>query len=188
VIPAAARGSRGALWRCRTGPTPTPGALDAGGLAGVVDGERGFVLARRLSGERALPTVGRAVLVSPARLCRHVLVCGATGSGKTETVLRLAWIVAKHTRAPVFYLDGKGDRDTARRFCALMQDAGRTTKSTGPMTIRSAHHLAFFGIRVLVVLRTTVDEPVTSPVSIRKPPHPRPCLIESVTGETAWGW
>jgi hypothetical protein len=43
-------------------------------------------------------------------------------------VLRLAWTVARATGAPVFYLDGKGDRDTARRFCALMADAGRETR------------------------------------------------------------
>jgi hypothetical protein len=68
------------------------------------------------------------VLLSQARLCRHVLVCGATGSGKTETVMRLAWTVAKESDAPVFYLDGKGDRETAERFCGLMADAGRTTR------------------------------------------------------------
>lgn len=28
----------------------------------------------------------------------------------------------------MFYLDGKGDRETAARFCALMVDAGRTTR------------------------------------------------------------
>ena len=50
---------------------------------------------------------------STERLCRHLLVCGATGSGKTETVLRLAWTIAKSFDAPVFYLDGKGDRETA---------------------------------------------------------------------------
>ncbi len=127
---AAGVGSRGALWHCRRRKMPVlpQGTLDPGGLTGVVDSERGFVLARRISGERALPTVGRAVLLSPERLCRHVLVCGATGSGKTETLLRLAWAVAKCTGAPVFYLDGKGDRDTARRFCALMSDAGRSTR------------------------------------------------------------
>jgi hypothetical protein len=128
--PAVILGSRGALWRRhrRKRPVLQQGALDPGGLTGMVDGERGVVLARRISGERALPTVGRAVLLSPERLCRHVLVCGATGSGKTETLLRLAWVVAKSTEAPVFYLDGKGDRDTARRFCALMSDAGRSTR------------------------------------------------------------
>jgi hypothetical protein len=129
-VRAAGVGSRGALWhrRWRKMPMLPQGTLDPGGLTGVVDGERGFVLARRISGERALPTLGRAVLLSPQRLCRHVLVCGATGSGKTETLLRLAWAVAKCTGAPVFYLDGKGDRDTARRFCALMSDAGRSTR------------------------------------------------------------
>lgn len=117
------------LWRRRRKrPVLPQGTLDPGGLTGMVDGERGFVLAQRLSGERALPTVGRAVLLSPERLCRHVLVCGATGSGKTETLLRLAWAVAKCSGAPVFYLDGKGDRETARRFCALMSDAGRQTR------------------------------------------------------------
>ncbi len=128
---ATARGGRGALWWHRhrsKRPVLPQGTLDPGGLTGMVDGERGFVLARRISGERALPTVGRAVLLSPERLCRHVLVCGATGSGKTETLLRLAWAVAKSSSAQVFYLDGKGDRDTARRFCALMNDAGRSTR------------------------------------------------------------
>lgn len=83
------------------------------------------MLARRLGGERALPSENGLVLVSPERLCRHVLVCGATGSGKTESLLRLAWTIAKTSSAPVFYLDGKGDRQTAMRFCALMTDADR---------------------------------------------------------------
>ena len=85
-------------------------------LLGCASGETGFALARRLAGERALPVDRGVVLLSPERLCRHLLVCGATGSGKTETVLRLAYAVAKSTDAPVFYLDGKGDRETAARF------------------------------------------------------------------------
>ena len=89
---------------------------------------QGAVFARMLAGERALPVVGRHVLLSKERLCRHVLVCGATGSGKTETVLRLAWAVAKGTRAPVFYLDGKGDHGAAERFVGLMADAGRRAR------------------------------------------------------------
>ena len=103
------------------GNAPTP-------LVAEAEGERGFVIAHRLSGERALPVAGRNVLLSQARLCRHVLVCGATGAGKTETVMRLAWVVAKETDAPVFYFDGKGDRETAERFCGLMTDAGRVTR------------------------------------------------------------
>ena len=97
-------------------------------LVGEADGERGFVLAARLGGERALPIDRGMVLLSPRRLCHHVLVCGATGSGKTETLLRLAWTIAKSSDAPVFYLDGKGDRQTAERFCGLMADANRACR------------------------------------------------------------
>ncbi len=97
-------------------------------LVAEAEGERGFVVAERVSGERALPVVGRLVLLSEERLCRHLLVCGATGAGKTETLLRLAWTVAKESDAPVFYLDGKGDRENAERFAGLMAGAGRETR------------------------------------------------------------
>jgi len=116
--------------RSRLAPTEATAAVpsDVGTLVGEADGERGFALATRLAGERALPVDRGMVLLSPRRLCRHLLVCGATGSGKTETVLRLAWAVARESDAPVFYLDGKGDRDTAARFCGLMAGAGRQTR------------------------------------------------------------
>ncbi len=105
------------------GETRTP--QDGGALVGQAEGERGVTLALRLAGERALPVDRGLVVLSPSRICRHLLVCGATGSGKTETVLRLAWAIAKCSDAPVFYLDGKGDRETAERFCGLMEDADR---------------------------------------------------------------
>jgi Helicase HerA-like C-terminal len=112
----------------RRRPTPRAGLTALVRLVGEADGERGFAFARRLAGERALPVDGGLVLLSPGRLCRHLLVCGATGSGKTETLLRLAYAVARCSDAPVFYLDGKGDRDTAERFAGLMADAGRGTR------------------------------------------------------------
>ena len=104
----AATQKRGVFARRRRGPSPGgPGgagpavarvAQDA--LVGEADGERGVALAMRLGGERALPVDRGMVLLSPGRLCRHLLVCGATGSGKTETVLRLAWTIAKSFDAP----------------------------------------------------------------------------------------
>ncbi len=97
-------------------------------LSAHADGEQGVVIANRLAGERALPSTGGLVVLSPQRLRRHMLVCGATGAGKTETLLRIAWTLAKSTEAPIFYLDGKGDRQTAERFSGLMADAGRATR------------------------------------------------------------
>lgn len=94
-------------------------------LSASARGEWGVMIAQKLSGEQALPTVGRAVVLSPERLARHVLLMGATGSGKTESAMRLAYTLARETDARVFYLDGKGDRQGARRFVSLMQAAGR---------------------------------------------------------------
>ena len=110
-------------------PSPQRGVPVQGSepLVGEADGEHGFVIAHRISGERAVPVSGRNVLLSQERMCRHLLVTGATGSGKTETLLRLAWAVAKQSDAKVFYLDGKGDQETAERFSGLMADAGRRT-------------------------------------------------------------
>jgi hypothetical protein len=102
-------------------PSPDP-------LVAEAQGERGFVIGKQLAGERALPSDEGLVLLSPQRLCRHLLVCGATGSGKTETVLRLAYAAAKCSNNPVFYVDGKGDAENAQRFVGLMADAGRDTR------------------------------------------------------------
>lgn len=96
-------------------------------LTAKAGGEEGIVLARRIGGERALPTtLGGLVVLSPARLCRHVLIAGATGAGKTETALRIAYTLAASSQGvPVFYLDAKGDQRNAARFHALMGLAGR---------------------------------------------------------------
>jgi hypothetical protein len=81
-----------------------------------------------LSGDGALPCVGDLAVLPLNRLCHQVLVMGATGAGKSESALRIAWTLAKATDVAVFYLDAKGDRLTAERFCGLMADAGRTPR------------------------------------------------------------
>lgn len=108
--------------------SPSATGCPAGLLVASAGGEQGVVLARRLGGELALPVAAGFAVLSLDRLRRHMLVCGATGSGKTETLLRVAWSIAKTTGAQVFYLDGKGDRETAERFCGLMADAGRQAR------------------------------------------------------------
>jgi hypothetical protein len=59
------------------------------------------------------------------RLEKTVLVIGAPGSGKTETLLRLAHGVANESDWCVFVLDAKGDPHTQTRFAHLMAQAGR---------------------------------------------------------------
>jgi hypothetical protein len=57
-------------------------------------------------------------------LNRHAVVVGGSGTGKTEFLLRLAYLVAKILRWQVFYIDAKGDYDLANRFMATMAHAG----------------------------------------------------------------
>jgi TraM recognition site of TraD and TraG len=87
--------------------------------------EPGFELGRHVDGDKLLPTRLGRVRMPLARLRKTVLVVGAPGSGKTETLLRLAHGAARSTDWCVFVLDAKGDRSTQERFAALMQHAGR---------------------------------------------------------------
>lgn len=89
----------------------------------------GAVLGRRLAGERALPIgIGGSLIWPFADMRRHAVILGASGSGKTETSMRIAHEVASKSEAQVFYLDAKGDRGSAERFCALMGAAGRAVR------------------------------------------------------------
>lgn len=63
-----------------------------------------------------------------ADMRRHAVILGASGTGKTETSMRIAYEVACKSEAPVFYLDAKGDREGAERFSALMSAAGRRVR------------------------------------------------------------
>jgi len=85
----------------------------------------GLFLGYKLGGDDLLPTRRGRVALPFARLEHHLVVAGATGSGKTETVLRLAYSLAATSDWTIVYIDGKGDPQTRDRFEALMAHAGR---------------------------------------------------------------
>ena len=85
----------------------------------------GVFLGYRLDGDALLPCRRGRVYLPLSRLSHHLLVAGATGSGKTETVLRIADSLARTSDWTIVYIDGKGDRETMGRFSKLMEDAGR---------------------------------------------------------------
>ena len=62
---------------------------------------------------------------------KTVLVVGSPGSGKTETLLRLAYGAAAASDWCVFVLDAKGDQRTQQRFAALMRP-GRARAAAVP--------------------------------------------------------
>jgi hypothetical protein len=70
------------------------------------------------------PFGGRYLVYDEANLGRHVAVIGQPGSGKTVTLMRLAYVAAKVYGWRVYFLDGKGDYATQREFIATMLDAG----------------------------------------------------------------
>lgn len=66
-----------------------------------------------------------AWLTYPAReLAQHAVLIGASGSGKTETLLRIAALAARTYNYQLVYIDAKGEWTTAGRFLAAMQAAG----------------------------------------------------------------
>lgn len=94
-----------------------------------VSGGDGVFLGLKLAGDGLLPVRRGRVHLPLPRLSHHLLVAGATGSGKTETALRIAYSAARASDWSIVYIDAKGDRDTSDRFAALMQHAGRRTWS-----------------------------------------------------------
>lgn len=61
----------------------------------------------------------------PAELLnRHAVIIGGSGTGKTEFLLRIAYLTAKVFKWKVFYIDAKGDVEVANRFMATMAHAG----------------------------------------------------------------
>ena len=68
----------------------------------------------------------------PTVLGRHLVIIGGSGTGKTETSLRLAYGTAVAYKWRILYLDCKGDEDMARRFMDSMKAAGLTTAAFFP--------------------------------------------------------
>jgi len=65
-------------------------------------------------------------------LILHAVVVGASGSGKSETLLRLAVAAAKVLKWQVVFVDAKGDYHNAAKFLVAMQDAGVTNVKMFP--------------------------------------------------------
>lgn len=76
-----------------------------------------YWLARRLFG-------GEFVVVDEANLGKHFVVAGLPGTGKTVSLLQLAYLASKIYGWRVYFLDGKGDYPTQREFVATMLHAG----------------------------------------------------------------
>ncbi len=69
--------------------------------------------------------VAKGLLILPtAELSKHGVVIGKSGSGKSETLLRLAIGAARILRWQVIMIDGKGDHEAGLRFLAAMKSAG----------------------------------------------------------------
>ena len=56
---------------------------------------------------------------------RPSVAIGEGGSGKTETLLKIASLVAKTYNFDIIYVDAKGDDDLAPRFVETMRNAGK---------------------------------------------------------------
>jgi hypothetical protein len=92
----------------------------------------------------------RGLAVLPLEALRlHLTILGTSGSGKTETINRIAYAARKVHRMQIIYLDAKGNtkreeeegQDNAARFVAAMHDAGAVNVAVYP----SLHYNGWLG-------------------------------------------
>jgi len=101
--------------RTKTGPIGL-----AGGVKRMLLTERAAVPDEIKIGTRLKD--GRPIYLSDNKRTTHVQVLGATGRGKTESVI-LPWMVQDFNHGKsVILIDGKGDPELARRFKRYCQD------------------------------------------------------------------
>lgn len=101
-------------------------ALDAPDAVTDQRGQPAIVLGALISGDLHDWQHGQYLTFPEAVLREHAVAVGASGSGKTETLMRIAALAAKVYGWQVFYLDAKGESDTAARFLVAMEAAGLT--------------------------------------------------------------
>jgi hypothetical protein len=81
------------------------------------------------------PFVTKGWFVLPLHvIARPSVVIGEGGSGKTESLLKIAYLVAKVYGFDIIYVDAKGDDDLAARFVAAMQQAGKQRIKLFPLS------------------------------------------------------
>jgi len=96
------------------------------------DGEAALVLGALISGDLHDRQEGNLHTFPEAELRKHVVAVGASGSGKSETLLRIAALAAKVYGWQVIYIDAKGEPRTAARFLSAMKDVGLTNVAYFP--------------------------------------------------------
>jgi conjugal transfer pilus assembly protein TraD len=123
-------------------PAPWAYVMLAAALAGAGALRAAGRAADRRAKPRALPRMGdsirlgaemsgRAVVLSEPQLSAHGLILGASGAGKTTTLLR---ILSEHIRRdrPVIAIDMKGSPEFIRRLAAAATAAGRPLRLWTP--------------------------------------------------------
>lgn len=83
-----------------------------------------LVLGALISGDLQAWQQGNWLTYPVHDLRQHAVAVGASGSGKSETLLRIAYLAALAYRWQVIYVDAKGEERTAARFLAAMDQAG----------------------------------------------------------------